>query len=67
MVGKDDTRQIVQELASSTNQPEQLVSQMYADALEEFRRIAQIMDFIPLLAARRVRENLRNAASAARD
>ena len=59
----DDTRTIVQELAFSTNQPEQLVSQMYAEALADFGHEARIMDYVPLLAARRVRESLRTASS----
>jgi len=59
----DDTKTIVQELAASTHQPEQLVSQMYAEALADFRHDARIMDYVPLMAARRVRENLKNASS----
>jgi len=59
----EDTRTIVQELAVSTNHPEQLVSQMYTDVLEEFRRDATILDYVPLLAARRVREILGNIPS----
>ncbi|MFP6562080.1 DUF3562 domain-containing protein [Paraburkholderia sp. B3] len=62
MARNDDARTIVQELASSTNQPEQLVSRMYAEALADFRHDARIMDYVPLLAARRVRENLKNAS-----
>jgi hypothetical protein len=61
MARNDDTRTIVQELATATNQPEQLVSRLYAEALADFRHGANIMDYVPLLAARRVRETLKNA------
>jgi hypothetical protein len=63
MAKLDDTTTIVQELATSTNQPEQLVSRMYAEALADFRQDARIMDYVPLMAARRVRESLKAAAS----
>jgi hypothetical protein len=63
MAGIEDTRTIVQELASSTNQPEELVSQMYAEALADFRHDARIMDYVPVFAARRVREHLKRASS----
>ncbi|WP_092001679.1 DUF3562 domain-containing protein [Paraburkholderia lycopersici] len=63
MARNDDTMTIVRELASSTNQPEQLVSRMYAEALADFRHDAIILDYVPLLAARRVRENLKSASS----
>ncbi|TDG04903.1 DUF3562 domain-containing protein [Paraburkholderia guartelaensis] len=63
MARNDDTKTIVQELASSTNQPEQLVSQMYAEALADFRLDAKIMDYVPLLAARRVRESFKRASA----
>jgi hypothetical protein len=60
---KEDTKTIVQELASSTNQPEELVSRLYAQALADFGHDARIVDYVPLLAARRVRENLKSASS----
>lgn len=59
----EDTSTIVQELASSTNQPEELVSQMYAQALADFRLDARIMDYVPVFAARRVREHFKKASS----
>jgi hypothetical protein len=45
----------------STDNDEELVSQMYTDALEEYQRDARIMDYVPLFAAKRVRENLKIA------
>lgn len=63
-MNKDATTTIVQELAASTKQPEKLVSRMYSEALAECGNGATIMDYVPLFAARRVRENLKNAATA---
>ena len=53
---------IVHEIAESTDNDEELVSKMYADALEDYRRVARIMDYVPLFAAKRVRENLKKIA-----
>ncbi|WP_345816912.1 DUF3562 domain-containing protein (plasmid) [Paraburkholderia sp. PREW-6R] len=50
---------IVHEIAESTDNDEELVSKMYADALEDYRRDARIMDYLPLFAAKRVRQNLK--------
>jgi len=55
-----DSQKIVHEIAESTDSPEEVVSQMYTDAVEHYRREAQILDYVPLLAARRVRETLRS-------
>lgn len=57
---KDDTMAIVHELAASTNQSEKLVSRLYSEALVEFRKDAKVLDYVPLFAARRVRESLKN-------
>jgi hypothetical protein len=54
-----DTEKIVHEIAESTDNAEELVSKMYADAVEDFKRDATIMDYVPLFAAKRVRESLR--------
>jgi hypothetical protein len=35
---------------------------MYAETLQVFRKDAQILDYLPLLAAKRVRETLRAAS-----
>ncbi|KAA1013487.1 DUF3562 domain-containing protein [Paraburkholderia panacisoli] len=51
---------IVHEIAESTDNDEELVSKMYAEALEDYRRDARIMDYVPLFAAKRVRQNLQS-------
>ena len=50
---------IVHEIAESTDNDEELVSKMYADALEEYGRDARVFDYVPLFAAKRVRQNLK--------
>jgi len=50
---------IVHEIAESTDNDEELVSKMYADALEEYGRDARVFDYVPLIAAKRVRQNLK--------
>ena len=53
-----DPRDIVREIAESTRTDEQTVSNLYAETLDEYRRSANILDYVPLLAAKRVRERL---------
>jgi hypothetical protein len=56
----EDSEKIVHEIAESTDNAEDLVAQMYANAIEDYRRDARIMDYVPLFAAKRVRETLRS-------
>ncbi|EUC20877.1 DUF3562 domain-containing protein [Paraburkholderia hospita] len=56
----EDSEKIVHEIAESTDNAEDLVAQMYANAIEEYKRDARIMDYVPLFAAKRVRETLRS-------
>jgi hypothetical protein len=60
LMKKDDVTTIVQEIARSTKKPEQMVAALYAEALIEYKQGARIVDYVPLLAARRVRENLKS-------
>ncbi|MPW15670.1 DUF3562 domain-containing protein [Paraburkholderia sp. CNPSo 3157] len=55
-----DSQKIVHEIAESTDSPEEVVSQMYTDAVEDYQREARILDYVPLFAAKRVRETLRS-------
>ncbi|MGF6267133.1 hypothetical protein OKW49_008127 [Paraburkholderia youngii] len=49
---------VVNEIARATNSNEDMVAQMYAQALERYRQNARVNDYVPLFAARRVREKL---------
>ncbi|MEX3932279.1 DUF3562 domain-containing protein [Paraburkholderia phymatum] len=55
-----DSQKIVHEIAESTDSPEEVVSQMYTDAVEDYEREARILDYVPLFAAKRVRQTLRS-------
>lgn len=55
-----DSQKIVHEIAEATDSPEEVVSQMYTDAVEDYRRDARVLDYVPLFAAKRVRETLRS-------
>ncbi|TXC88490.1 DUF3562 domain-containing protein [Paraburkholderia azotifigens] len=55
----EDSEKIVHEIAESTDNAEDLVAMMYANAIEEYKRDARIMDYVPLFAAKRVRETLK--------
>ena len=56
----EDSQKIVHEIAESTDSPEEVVSQMYSDAVQAYQQDARILDYVPLFAARRVRETLRS-------
>jgi hypothetical protein len=51
---------VAKAIASETNRPAELVSKMCEDTWAEYSDGARIMDYLPLLVAKRVRENLRN-------
>ncbi|WP_296659807.1 DUF3562 domain-containing protein [Paraburkholderia sp.] len=50
---------IVQSIASDTDIPVETVSRMYEETWAEYSEGARITDYIPVLVARRVRDNLR--------
>ena len=58
-----DSQKIVHEIAESMDSPEEVVSQMYTDAVADYQREARILDYVPLFAAKRVRETLRSRAA----
>ncbi|NPT54033.1 DUF3562 domain-containing protein [Paraburkholderia elongata] len=50
---------VVNAVASDTNTPTETVSKMYADTWAEYSDGARILDYLTVLVAKRVRENLR--------
>jgi len=56
----EDSQKIVHEIAEATDSPEEVVLQMYSDAVQAYQQDARIFDYVPLFAARRVRETLRS-------
>jgi hypothetical protein len=53
--------EVVQAIAAETNTPTETVSKIYADTLADYKADARIMDYMPLLVAKKVRETLRQA------
>jgi hypothetical protein len=52
--------EVVRSIAEETGAPTEMVSRMYADMLAEFRNDARVFDYVPLFAAKRVRNELRD-------
>lgn len=52
--------EIVRSIAEETGTPTETVSRMYADTLAEFRHEARVFDYVPLFAAKKVRNELRD-------
>ncbi|MBB5418881.1 DUF3562 domain-containing protein [Paraburkholderia atlantica] len=51
--------EVVRSIAEETDTPPETVSRMYADTLAEFRNEARVFDYVPLFAAKKVRNELR--------
>jgi len=56
---KQDVAQIVHTIAEETNTPEETVARIYANAINDYRAEARILDYVPLFAAKKVRATLR--------
>ena len=52
--------EIVRSIAEETGEPAETVSRMYAETLAEFRQEARVFDYVPLFAAKKVRNKLRH-------
>ncbi|HEX3380596.1 MAG TPA: DUF3562 domain-containing protein [Paraburkholderia sp.] len=52
--------EVVRSIAEETDTPAETVSRMYADTLAEFRQEARVFDYVPLFAAKKVRNELRD-------
>lgn len=54
--------EVVRSIAEETDTPTETVSRMYADTLAVYRREARVFDYVPLFAAKKVRDQLRDAS-----
>lgn len=52
--------ELVRSIAEETNTPAEMVSKLYADTLADYRNDARVFDYVPLFAAKKVRDQLRN-------
>jgi hypothetical protein len=58
-MAQSNVEEVVHAIAVETNTPTETVSKMYADTWAQYNDGARIHDFVALLVAKRVRENLR--------
>jgi hypothetical protein len=54
--------EVVKAIAAETNTPPETVSKLYSDTLAHYKTDGRILDYMPLLAAKRVRETLRQSS-----
>ncbi|HEY4298229.1 MAG TPA: DUF3562 domain-containing protein [Paraburkholderia sp.] len=52
--------EVVRSIAEETDTPTETVSRMYADTLANYRHEARVFDYVPLFAAKKVRNQLRH-------
>jgi murein L,D-transpeptidase YafK len=58
-----DAEEVVKAIAAETNTPPETVSKLYSDTLARYQADGRILDYMPLLAAKSVREALRRSSS----
>ncbi|WDD94148.1 DUF3562 domain-containing protein [Burkholderia sp. FERM BP-3421] len=58
-----DVAEMVQSIAAETRVPPETVSRLYEETLAQYSEGARIHDYLAVLVAKRVRENLRNRAA----
>ncbi|WP_186268068.1 DUF3562 domain-containing protein [Burkholderia gladioli] len=59
MAAQINVEEIVESIAAETRMPKETVSELYEKTLAEYRDGARILDYVALLAAKRVRDDLR--------
>jgi hypothetical protein len=62
-MAQPNVEEVVQAIAQETSTPAETVSEMYAATWAAYNDGAVVRDYLPLLVAKRVRENLRNPAN----
>jgi hypothetical protein len=55
--------EVVRSIAEETDTPAETVSKMYADTLADYRQDARVFDYVPLFAAKKVRNQLRQTSN----
>lgn len=58
-----DINEVVKSIAEETDTPTETVSRMYADTLADYRHDARVFDYVPLFAAKKVRNQLRQSSN----
>ena len=57
---REAAEEVVRAIATETQTPLEIVAKMYEQTWAEFSDGARVMDYLTVLVARRVREDLRN-------
>jgi hypothetical protein len=57
-----DVDEVVKSIAEETDTPAETVSKLYADTLADYRHEARVFDYVPLFAAKKVRDTLRQSS-----
>ena len=55
--------ELVRSIAEETDTPTETVSRMYAESLADYRNDARVFDYVPLFAAKKVRNQLRRGSN----
>ncbi|HEY1998248.1 DUF3562 domain-containing protein [Paraburkholderia sp.] len=55
--------EVVQAIAAETNTPSETVSKLYTDTVAHYQTDARVFDYVPLLAAKKVRDTLRHTGN----
>jgi hypothetical protein len=58
-----DINEVVRSIAEETDTPAETVSRMYADTLADYRHDARVFGYVPLFAAKKVRNQLRHRSN----
>ncbi len=59
MAAQINVEEIIEAIATETHTPREIVSDLYRKTLAEYREGARILDYLAVLAAKRVRDDLR--------
>ncbi|MBB5443143.1 MULTISPECIES: DUF3562 domain-containing protein [unclassified Paraburkholderia] len=59
-MAQPNAEDVIKAIASDTNTPTETVSKLYEDTWAEYSDGARVMDYMTVLVAKRVRENLRH-------
>ncbi|ASW02027.1 DUF3562 domain-containing protein [Paraburkholderia aromaticivorans] len=55
--------ELVKSIAEETDTPTETVSKLYADIVAVYRQDARVFDYVPLFAAKKVRDQLRGSSN----
>ncbi len=63
MVRTDTKQELIRKIAEECHAPEAMVTDLYEHTMEDLSAQARIRDYLPLMVARRVRQEIKNSRS----